>query len=98
VRRRRTAVARIWDTSNPAGARGHLRAGFLRELPDDCIDTVVARASLPAASLSYVFLRPLGGALEIPGWAYQCVGLWPPVPSLDRGQVAWVDGFASAMV
>jgi hypothetical protein len=92
------AFQRIWDTSNPPGARGHLRAGLLRELPDERIDAVVARANLPAASLSYVFVRPLGGALETPGWAYRCVGLWPPVPSLDPGQVAWVDGFASAMV
>src|SRR3954468_10229753 len=104
------AFQRIWDASNPPGARAHLRGGFLRELPDERIDTVVARADLPAASLSYVFLRPLGGALAPPPagslsyaflrplggararvhpdaeWAYQCVGLWPPVPALDRGQ------------
>ena len=58
---------------------------------------MVARANLPAASLSYVFLRPLGGALDVAGWACQCVGLWPPVPSLDPGQVAWVDGFVEAI-
>ena len=68
-----------------------------RELPDEAIDTVIARANLPAASLSYVFLRPLGGALDVAGWACQCVGLWPPVPSLDPGQVAWVDGFVEAV-
>jgi hypothetical protein len=39
-----------------------------------------------------VFLRPVAT-----GWAYQCVGLWPPVPALDRGQMAWVDGFADAL-
>ena len=39
----------------------------------------------------------LGGALDVAGWACQCVGLWPPVPSLDPGQVAWVDGFAEAV-
>ena len=90
------AFQRIWDTSNPPGVRAYLRGAHLRELPDECIDTVVARANLPAASLSYVFLRPLGGALD-PGWAYQCVGLWPPVPALDPGQVAWVDGFVEAV-
>jgi hypothetical protein len=36
------------------------------------------------------------GALD-PGWACQCVGLWPPVPSLDPGQVAWVDGLVEAI-
>ena len=69
----------------------------MRELSDDCIDTVLARANLPAATLSYVFLRPLGGAVTTSGWAYDCVGLWPPVPTLDPGQVAWVDGFADAV-
>jgi FAD/FMN-containing dehydrogenase len=91
------AFQRIWDTSNPPGARAHLRDASLAELPDEAIDTVVARANLPAASLSYVFLRPLGGALDVAGWACQCVGLWPPVPSLDPGQVAWVDGFVEAV-
>jgi hypothetical protein len=91
------AFQRIWDTSNPPGVRARLREAALRELPDEAIDTVVARANLPAASLSYVFLRPLGGVLDVAGWACQCVGLWPPVPSLDPGQVAWVDGFAAAV-
>jgi FAD/FMN-containing dehydrogenase len=93
------AFQRIWDASNPAGARVRLWSALLRELADDCIDAVVARANLPAASLSYVFLRPLGGALAIPdaGWGCQCVGLWPPVSALDRGQVAWVDGCAQAV-
>ena len=93
------AFQRIWDASNPAGARGHLWSSFLRELPDDCIDAVIARANLPAATLSYAFLRPLDGALAIPdaAWACQCVGLWPPVPALDGGQIEWVDGFAQAV-
>ena len=91
------AFQRMWDASNPPGARVHVRSGSLHELPDDCVDTVVARANLPAASLSYVFLRPLGGALPDAGWAYECVGMWPPVPALDHGQMAWVDGFAQAV-
>jgi FAD/FMN-containing dehydrogenase len=91
------AFQRIWDASNPPGARTRVRSGILPELPDDCVDAVVARANLPAASLSYVFLRPLGGALPDAGWAYECVGMWPPVPALDHGQLAWVDGFAQAV-
>jgi hypothetical protein len=93
------AFQRIWDAGNPAGTRVRLHSADLRELSDACIDTLIARANLPAASLSYVFLRPLGGALAPPdaGWACQCVGLWPPVPALDRGQLQWVDGFAHAV-
>src|SRR6185312_9543969 len=98
---------RIWDASNPPGARVRRARAFLRELSDDGIDAVIARADRPAASLSYAFLEPLGGAvadrddmaLEIPDadWACHCVGLWPPVPALDHGQLAWVDGFAEAV-
>jgi hypothetical protein len=91
------AFQRMWDAGNPSGTRAHLRSAHLAELGDDAIDSVVARANLPAASLSYAFLRPLGGALPDAGWDCRCVGLWPPVPALDRGQVAWVDGFAAAL-
>jgi hypothetical protein len=87
----------MWDASNPPGVRAYLRDGSLSELTDERIDTVVERANLPAASLSYAFLRPLGGALPEAGWAYHAVGLWPPVPALDAGQLAWVDGFVDAV-
>ena len=86
------AFQRIWDAGNPPGVRAHVTSAVLEELSDECIDTVLARANLPAATLSYAFLRPLAS-----GWAYQCVGLWPPVPALDRGQLAWVDGSAEAV-
>jgi hypothetical protein len=84
----------MWDDGNPEGARSYVREVFLRELADNRLDALIARADRPAASLSYVFLRPLGGALPDAGWACHCVGLWPPVPDLDRGQIAWVDGIA----
>jgi len=97
----------MWDDSNPVGARAYRRGAFLRALPDAGLAAAIGRADMPAASLSYVFLQPLGGALgrvedmalRIPDapWAYQCEGLWPPVESLDAGQRAWVDGFADAL-
>ena len=97
----------MWDDSNPEGARAYRRGAFLRGLSDAGLAAAIARADMPAASLSYVFLQPLGGALarvedmalRIPDapWAYQCEGLWPPVESLDAAQRAWVDGFADAL-
>jgi hypothetical protein len=86
------AFQRIWDAGHPAGVRAHVTSAVLGVLPDECLDVVLERANLPAASLSYAFVRPLAT-----GWAYQCVGLWPPVPALDRGQLAWVDGAAVAL-
>jgi FAD/FMN-containing dehydrogenase len=103
------ALQRVWDDGNPAGTRAYVRGAFLGRLSDACLEAAVARADMPAASLSYVFLQPLGGALarrrgdemalRVPdaSWAYHCVGLWPPVASLDDGQLAWVDGFADAL-
>jgi FAD/FMN-containing dehydrogenase len=103
------AFQTMWDAGNPPGTRSRVRGAFLRELSDGCIGAVLARADLPAAALSHVFLQPLGGALSrtrsdemalrIPDadWAYHCAGLWPPVSALDPGQAAWVDGFARAM-
>jgi FAD/FMN-containing dehydrogenase len=90
------AFQRMWDDSHPEGTRSHDREVRVRDLPDDCLDAAIARADLPAASLSYLFLRPLGGVLP-EGWACHCVGLWPPVPALDAGQIAWVDGLAEAL-
>ena len=63
----------------------------------------------PAASLSHVLICPLGGALsrirademalDVPeeGWACECYGLWPPVESLDRGAIEWVEGVGEAI-
>ena len=97
------------DLHNPRGVRAHLRGRFLRELSDDALQIAIAAANRPAATLSHVFLQPLGGAMGRVGpdevalnppespWAYHCLGLWPPVESLDPGNVEWVDGFAEAI-
>jgi hypothetical protein len=90
------AFQRMWDDSNPEGTRSHIREVFVSDLPDDRLDAMIARADRPAASLSYLFVRPLGGALP-EGWACRCVGLWPPVPDLDPGQIAWVDGLVEVI-
>ena len=103
------AFQAMWDAGNPPGVHAHVRGGYLGELADDGLDVAIAHADRPAAALSHVVLQPLGGALadRAPGemalripdapWAYRCVGLWPPIPALDDGQVAWVDGFAAAL-
>ncbi|GIK77764.1 MAG: FAD-linked oxidase [Actinomycetes bacterium] len=104
-----TALQHLFDVRNPHGSRVHLRGGYLRELPDEALERVIAAANRPAAALSHLLLQPLGGALErldpdamalrIPDapWAYRCFGLWPPVESLDRGAIDWVDGIAAAL-
>ena len=103
------ALQYMSDAQNPYGTRVHLGGGSLAELGDEALAGVIAAANRPAASLSYVLLRPLGGALsrirademalDAPGegWACECYGLWPPVESLDRGAIEWVEGVGEAI-
>jgi hypothetical protein len=71
-----------------------VREGALGEPSDAQLAAAVERANLPAASLSYLFLRRPGA--DGP-WAYDVVGQWPPVDGLDDGQRQWVDGVADAL-
>ncbi len=103
------AFQAVMDLQNPFGARAHFRGRFLRELSDEALERAIAAANRPAATLSHVLMQPLGGALGRAGgdeialdlpeapWAYRCLGLWPPVESLDQGNLQWVDGFADAI-
>ena len=103
------AIQAMHDLNFPWGARCRLRARFLRELPDEALDAVVAAADAPAAALSQVMLQPLGGAPARVGegdaalgpvaapWAYQCTAIWPPLPSLDRGNLDWLERVERAL-
>jgi FAD/FMN-containing dehydrogenase len=103
------AFQAMTDLQHPFGMRGRRSSGFLAELSDDCVDAALAAADAPAAALSHVLLRPLGGALgradraamalDLPDarWAYECLSLWPPVPALDRGNIAWTERVEAAL-
>ena len=103
------AFQRVTDLQNPFGMRACLRGGFVRELTGEALERAIARANQPASSLSHVMLRPMGGAmsrldhgemaLRVPDarWSYECRSLWPPVPSLDHGNIEWTKGFADEM-
>lgn len=103
------AFQSINDLSSPWGMRVQRSDAALRDLPDDALTALAAAADVPAATLSRVMLRPLGGAmsrrdreasaLEIPDapWAYECVALWPPLPALDDGNIAWAGGVDNAL-
>jgi hypothetical protein len=103
------ALQTMTDTWHPPGTRGRFRAGLLRELPDEALGAAIDAADRPAASLCRVLLRPLGGAIaageEVPAadalrdasWAFQCTGQWPPLASLDAGNIAWVEQIGTAL-
>ncbi len=103
------AFQAMTDLQNPWGMRTYARSGVLDELRDEAIDAALAAAHAPAAALSHLLLRPLGGALDrldaattgaptpVGGWAYECRSLWPPLPTLDAGNIAWADAVAGAL-
>jgi FAD/FMN-containing dehydrogenase len=94
------ALQAMSDARLPYGMRVHRRTAPLRELSDDGIEAVIEAADRPAASLSHVLIRPLGGAVagkDGAAWAHECIALWPPLPSLDAGNIGWVDGVVAAL-
>ncbi len=56
------AVQQLIDGANPKGRKNYWSADFLRELPDEAIDTLVAHATKPVSLFSQVLLLPGGGA------------------------------------
>ena len=85
----------------PARARAPTSAArVLRELPDDCIDAAVARADLPAASLSLrvpAAARRRARRIRTPGGPTTASGCGRRSPASTPGRSRWVDGFADAV-
>jgi hypothetical protein len=62
------------------------------------LDALLEAASRPTPSaLSRVVLRPRGGVLDGEPWSCECLGLWPPLQSLDAANLAWVDRAEAAV-
>jgi FAD/FMN-containing dehydrogenase len=58
------AVQQLIAAGNPRGLRNYWSADFLAELPDEAIDTLVARGTQPISPFSQVLLIPGGGAIS----------------------------------
>ena len=57
------AVQQMIDAPNPPGRLNYWNADFYSELPDEAIDTFVARATKPVSPFSQVLVMPGGGAI-----------------------------------
>ncbi len=102
------AVQSLTDGGHPEGLRGYFRSGFLDELPDAAIETVLAAAENAPSTLSTVLLQPLGGAFGRVGgmetalghrdakWAIQVLAQWLE-PERDTGNRHWVRAFTDAL-
>jgi FAD binding domain/Berberine and berberine like len=102
------AVQSMMDGGHPEGLRDYYRAGFLDELSDAAIDTVLAGAAGAPSTLSAVVLHPLGGAFGRVGemdtalghrdaqWAIQVLAQWLE-PERDTSNRSWVRALTDAL-
>lgn len=58
------AVQQLLDHPNPHGMRNYWTADFYDALPDDAVDTLVAKATSPVSPMSQMILVPGGGAIS----------------------------------
>jgi FAD/FMN-containing dehydrogenase len=98
----------LLDAGFPAGLRNYWKGNFLRELPDEAIDTIVARASRMTSPLSTVVLEYYGGAASRVGpgdtafphrramYDLVIIALWADAAEDDR-HIQWARETAAAM-
>jgi len=102
------AVQSMMDGGHPDGLRDYYRAGFLDDLSDAAIDTILAGAEGAPSTLSAVVLQPLGGAFGRVGemetalghrdaaWAIQVLAQWLE-PERDTRNRNWVRALTDAL-
>ena len=103
-----TAVQQMIDGGNPWGIREYFKIDYLRELPDEAIDTAMGQVADVASPFTQVIIAPLGGALsrsdasrmaleqpKVP-WFYFYLAMWWDEADTERErQGAW--SFMDAM-
>jgi FAD binding domain/Berberine and berberine like len=102
------ALQSMLDGGMPPGVREYFKVDWLRSLPDETIDTVVAQADELPAPFGQLILAPMGGAVSRSGakemalsvpdapWLYFCLSMWMD-PAEDQRNTAWARGFPAAM-
>ncbi len=102
------AVQQLIDPANAHGLRNYWSADFLRDLPDDAVDTLVAHASRPASPHTQSILMVGGGAIaRVPEdatafgqrsapWSLHLLGMWEDA-SADADNIAAIRRTAAAM-
>jgi hypothetical protein len=102
------AVQSMMDKDHPDALRNYYRSGFLDELTDAAIDTILAGAAGAPSTLSAVLLQPLGGAFGRVGdmdtalghrdaeWAIQVLAQWLE-PERDTANRNWVRALTDAL-
>jgi FAD/FMN-containing dehydrogenase len=102
------AVQQLIDGANPKGLRNYWTADFYDGLPDEAIDTLVSRATVPISPLSQTIVMAGGGAIaRVPDEATACsersapfnihyLSLWTDA-SADEENIAFTRELSSSM-
>jgi FAD/FMN-containing dehydrogenase len=105
-----TEVQKISDPSAPPGHRDYFKGGFMTELSDGAIDTIVGLAGDFRAPLTQIICAPLGAGTAYAavgeehsaighrdeGWSFQVLSLWADRAE-DSEQKDWTRAAAEAM-
>jgi FAD/FMN-containing dehydrogenase len=103
-------VQKISDPSAPPGNRDYFKGGFMTEMSDAAVDTIVGLAGDLRAPLTQIICAPLGAGTAYAavgdehsaighrdeGWSFQVLSLWKD-PAEDAEQKAWTRAAADAM-
>ncbi len=104
-----TVLQALIDAGNPPGMPQYWKAGFLDEMPDEAIDTIVERAKGMTSPLTVVVLVPMGGAiarieendallgLRDLAYNYHILTQWPDPADDPERHVEWTRGLDAAL-
>ena len=99
---------RLIEAGNPPGMQHYWKAGFIRELSDEAIETFVSHAADVCSPMTANIMVPLGGAVARVGedetvlgmrdamWNYHVLAQWPD-PADGERNIAWTRAFDQAM-
>jgi FAD/FMN-containing dehydrogenase len=98
----------MFDAGTPRGSRNYWRSGYVQELTDEAIDTIVAAVPGIPHPMGQLHVHQMGGAMsrvgqgatafgsrEVP-FLMNYIGLWLD-PAEDERNVAWVKDASDAM-
>jgi FAD/FMN-containing dehydrogenase len=103
-----SAVNMLFDPGFPRGALNYWKSNFLAALPDEAIDTMIARFAATPSPMSALFLEHFHGAAtrvgptetafphRTPGFNFLVIGEWTE-PAATAANVAWVRESYAAM-
>ncbi len=96
------ALQSMLDGGGPKGIRAYMKAGFLEDLSDDALATLIEDGLHPPGPMTQLLLEPMGGAISRVGedetalgrrdtaWCYHAISLWmDPSQEAEDAHIAW---------